>query len=652
MLTVTNEDVLPAYLQRVWNSVPAFVEMLAEFEEYQRQVTSQSLRLVMMSGDWVPVSLPGRIRNLFQNVEIVALGGATEGSIWSNHFEIPGELENALNSIPQIKESIVEVINKKYLIAFICFDKMKYVKIDEDIFWENGINELKKEFVKNEEEIFINSYGKSLEKISAMIIFQTFIEMGVKENCEYTSREFAELLNVNLEFQNLVKKWIDILIDEGMMVKTNLGVIICRRDEFEYDLYREMQECQEKERVLKLYKELKENIPATITILRNKYADVEIISKGEFKALPVVLEEISPLDKTMKDVLFSLYKMSLQITGTDSSVLEIGSRMRSNTKRYMDVLGNGGEFYYLDESSEYIDKALEIAGDVNRLKSITYDFKEPYLYIGELRHKMDIIVADNTLHRSYDIELTLSNFKEMLKSGGILLFKEYTIPNRLILNSVALLEKGFSMIQDLRKGTCMPLLSVDKWKELLKNAGFDNIMSFRLTAENAKCGTGETIFIARNHEEVNFISEAEIIERLKNIVPEYMIPKRIYEVVKIPLSANGKVNRNKLLNSIKQTDFDEKDEKQAEINMTNFEKSVASVWQTILEKDILDKDSNFFQNGGDSLKAIRLVNALKEELGIEPKISWLFEAPTISEFAARIQQEMDSNNYMEDDGEI
>ena len=40
-------------------------------------------------------------------------------------------------------------------------------------------------------------------------------------------------------------------------------------------------------------------------------------------------------------------------------------------------------------------------------------------------------------------------------------------------------------------------------------------MSFRLTAENAKCGTGETIFIARNHEEVNFISEAEIIERLK-----------------------------------------------------------------------------------------------------------------------------------------
>ena len=96
----------------VWNSVPTFVEMLAEYEEYQRQVTSQSLRLVMMSGDWVPVSLPGRIRNLFQNVEIVALGGATEGSIWSNHFEIPEVVPEDWKSIPYGKP----LANQKYYI--------------------------------------------------------------------------------------------------------------------------------------------------------------------------------------------------------------------------------------------------------------------------------------------------------------------------------------------------------------------------------------------------------------------------------------------------------------------------------------------------------------------------------------------------------
>ena len=96
----------------VWNSVPAFVEMLTEYEEYQRQVTSQSLRLIMMSGDWVPVSLPERIRNLFRNAEIIALGGATEGSIWSNHFEIPEVVPEDWKSIPYGKP----LANQKYYV--------------------------------------------------------------------------------------------------------------------------------------------------------------------------------------------------------------------------------------------------------------------------------------------------------------------------------------------------------------------------------------------------------------------------------------------------------------------------------------------------------------------------------------------------------
>ena len=69
--------------------------MLAEYEEYQRQVTSQSLRLVMMSGDWVPVSLPGRIRNLFQNVEIVAQMCIRDSADPAQHEEKSGQKTGA-----------------------------------------------------------------------------------------------------------------------------------------------------------------------------------------------------------------------------------------------------------------------------------------------------------------------------------------------------------------------------------------------------------------------------------------------------------------------------------------------------------------------------------------------------------------------------
>ena len=96
----------------VWNSVPAFVEMLVEYEEYQKKLHTKALRLILMSGDWIPVSLPGRIRNILGDVKIVALGGATEASIWSNCFEIPEQIPEEWRSIPYGKP----LANQRYYI--------------------------------------------------------------------------------------------------------------------------------------------------------------------------------------------------------------------------------------------------------------------------------------------------------------------------------------------------------------------------------------------------------------------------------------------------------------------------------------------------------------------------------------------------------
>ena len=52
-----------------------------------------------MSGDWIPVSLPDRIRRLGAGVEVISLGGATEASIWSILYPI-GEVDPAWPSIP------------------------------------------------------------------------------------------------------------------------------------------------------------------------------------------------------------------------------------------------------------------------------------------------------------------------------------------------------------------------------------------------------------------------------------------------------------------------------------------------------------------------------------------------------------------------
>ncbi|WP_255218525.1 non-ribosomal peptide synthetase [Nocardia carnea] len=80
----------------VWNTVPAMFDMLLTVAESD---PVPSLRLVLVSGDWVGLDLPGRLAALGDDCRFVALGGATEASIWSNYFEV-GTVEPEWTSIP------------------------------------------------------------------------------------------------------------------------------------------------------------------------------------------------------------------------------------------------------------------------------------------------------------------------------------------------------------------------------------------------------------------------------------------------------------------------------------------------------------------------------------------------------------------------
>jgi amino acid adenylation domain-containing protein len=67
----------------VWNSVPALMELLVQDVAHRHAALPPSLRLVLLSGDWIPIGLPNRIRALGKGIRVISLGGATEASIWS-----------------------------------------------------------------------------------------------------------------------------------------------------------------------------------------------------------------------------------------------------------------------------------------------------------------------------------------------------------------------------------------------------------------------------------------------------------------------------------------------------------------------------------------------------------------------------------------
>jgi amino acid adenylation domain-containing protein/non-ribosomal peptide synthase protein (TIGR01720 family) len=83
----------------VWNSVPALFDAVVTYVSSGSGALGDSLRLAMLSGDWIPVDLPDRARSLIEGIELVSLGGATEGSIWSIDYRI-GEVQEEWTSIP------------------------------------------------------------------------------------------------------------------------------------------------------------------------------------------------------------------------------------------------------------------------------------------------------------------------------------------------------------------------------------------------------------------------------------------------------------------------------------------------------------------------------------------------------------------------
>jgi pyochelin synthetase len=82
----------------VWNSVPALMQLLVDAAA-SSAATLPQLRTVMLSGDWIPLSLPARIAALAPQARTISLGGATEAAIWSICHPIE-RIDPAWPSIP------------------------------------------------------------------------------------------------------------------------------------------------------------------------------------------------------------------------------------------------------------------------------------------------------------------------------------------------------------------------------------------------------------------------------------------------------------------------------------------------------------------------------------------------------------------------
>ncbi|UZO79165.1 amino acid adenylation domain-containing protein [Aquimarina sp. ERC-38] len=127
--------------------------------------------------------------------------------------------------------------------------------------------------------------------------------------------------------------------------------------------------------------------------------------------------------------------------------------------------------------------------------------------------------------------------------------------------------------------------------------------------------------------------------QLVNMLPEYMIPSFIIVLDSFPLTPNGKIDRKSLPEPGRDQDRS-LDIKQGAY--TSIERQLIPIWKEVLKVDGIEPQDNFFDLGGHSILATRLITTIRGTLKIDLGLETVFQYSVLSEMAAYIENRQTS----------
>jgi amino acid adenylation domain-containing protein len=126
---------------------------------------------------------------------------------------------------------------------------------------------------------------------------------------------------------------------------------------------------------------------------------------------------------------------------------------------------------------------------------------------------------------------------------------------------------------------------------------------------------------------------AELRTHLKARLPEYMVPAAYVRLERLPLTANGKLDRRALPEPGSVAA-----DSRPTVPRTPTEEILAQIWAEVLRTQSIGVDDDFFALGGHSLLATRLLARVQNALGVVLPLRALFEGPTVAALAQRVEE--------------
>jgi len=138
-------------------------------------------------------------------------------------------------------------------------------------------------------------------------------------------------------------------------------------------------------------------------------------------------------------------------------------------------------------------------------------------------------------------------------------------------------------------------------------------------------------------------SGPELRERLRERLPEYMVPAQFVRLARMPLTNNGKLDRKALPEPAQGEDSGAR---AYVAPRTPAEEILAGVWSRVLGVERVSAHDSFFDLGGHSLIVTQLASRVREAFGVELSLRDVFEAPTLAELARAVEEAMRARREM------
>ena len=130
--------------------------------------------------------------------------------------------------------------------------------------------------------------------------------------------------------------------------------------------------------------------------------------------------------------------------------------------------------------------------------------------------------------------------------------------------------------------------------------------------------------------DITAILQKEIRQDLSVVIPDYMVPTDLIALQRIPVTGNGKADRG-FLSRLEDQQWKHHAEYQAP--STEREELLANIWMEILGVDRVGVKDNFFELGGDSIRVVKVAARIRKLTGMEVSVADIYRSGTILELA-------------------